>query len=87
MDESAIKANKEILNTVFRNVVECDHCGELYAIEFTLRRYLERHDMNTECLFCGHIQTTPLSLRTDMGSCAMKYSDHVEFERSACYGN
>ena len=80
----AIKANTRILRTVFRNIVECDNCGEQYAVEFSLKRYLERHDMNTHCLYCGNIQTITLQLHYDDKEAPMKYSDHSEFERGVC---
>ena len=78
-----IAINKQLLTTIFRNLVECEHCGETYAIEFSLRRFMSRRDMNTQCLHCTHVQTTHLQLKYENGG-PERLIDHVIYERGEC---
>lgn len=66
-------------NDVFRNTVECGHCGIKYDVEFYFARFQESHKMITQCPL-GHVQTTVLRpVYEDSGMCRL--IDRIEFTR------
>lgn len=72
----------QILKMLFRNMVVCDNCGEIFDVEFTGRRYLERHDKYVKCLYCNHIQNVKLVLTYDEKG-PILLSDRAEMERAS----
>jgi hypothetical protein len=66
-------------NDVFRNTVECGHCGIKYDVEFYYSRFQEDRMMNVECP-SGHVQTIRLRpIYEDSGMCRL--IDQIEFAR------
>ena len=64
---------------VFRNTIECGHCGIKYDVEFYFSRFQEDRNMNVECPL-GHVQTIRLRpVYEDSGMCRL--IDRIEFVR------
>jgi uncharacterized Zn finger protein len=81
-----IERQKILRTTIFRNLIECYNCGETYAIEFSLARYMERQQMISTCLYCGHINDTKLFKKYQYGA-PIRLIDQAEFERPVICDN